>query len=238
MFEWVFSIEGWAALLTLTLLEIVLGIDNIIFISVLVGRLPPHQREKARRIGLGMAMLSRLLLLSLLFWLAHLSVELFSLFGHGFSARDIVLITGGLFLLWKATIEIHNNVEGKGHTPETKISTSFAAVIFQVAMIDIVFSLDSVITAIGMVEHISVMVIAIVIAVFFMIMFAKFISEFIEERPTIKILALAFLLIVGLALIGDGFGMHIPKGYIYFAMAFSIFVELLNLRMRRSMEAK
>lgn len=233
MFAWTFTIEGWVALLTLTVLEIVLGIDNIIFISVLVGKLPKELRERARRIGLGLALVSRLMLLSLLFWLAHLQVKLFSLLGNDFSARDLVLIVGGLFLLWKSTIEIHNNVEGETHEPGATVPGSFLAVVSQIAVIDIVFSLDSVITAIGMVDEMTIMVLAIIIAVFFMIVSARMISTFIDNHPTIKILALAFLLMVGLALIGDGFGMHIPKGYIYFAMAFSIFVEVLNLRMRR-----
>lgn len=233
MFAWTFTVEGWVALLTLTLLEIILGIDNIIFISVLVGKLPKELRERARRIGLGLALVSRLMLLSLLFWLAHLQVKLFSLLGNDFSARDIVLILGGLFLLWKSTIEIHNNVEGETHEPGITVPGSFLAVVSQIAVVDIVFSLDSVITAIGMVGDMTIMVLAIIIAVFFMIVSARMISDFIDNHPTIKILALAFLLMVGLALIGDGLGMHIPKGYIYFAMAFSIFVEVLNLRMRR-----
>ena len=233
MFGWIFTVEGWIALLTLTLLEIILGVDNIIFISILVGKLPKQVRENARRIGLGLAMASRLLLLSLLFWLAHLNVELFSVFEQSFSARDIVLILGGLFLLWKSTVEIHSNVEGPLTETTVNIPATFLAVVTQIAIIDIVFSLDSVITAIGMVDHIMIMVIAIIIAVFFMIIFSKFISDFIDNHPTIKMLALAFLLMVGLALIGDGFGMHIPKSYIYFSMAFSIFVEVLNLRIRK-----
>jgi predicted tellurium resistance membrane protein TerC len=237
MFEWIFTVEDWVALLTLTALEVVLGIDNIIFISVLVGKLPQGQRDKARKIGLTLAMVTRLLLLSLLFWLAHLSTQLFSIFDHGFTARDVVLIAGGLFLLWKSTMEIHDNVEGASKLANTKVTVSFFTVISQIAIIDIVFSLDSVITAIGMVNHIMIMVIAIIIAVLFMIYFSKYISNFVDDHPTIKILALSFLLMVGLALIGDGFGMHIPKGYIYFAMTFSALVEILNLRMRKRKQA-
>jgi predicted tellurium resistance membrane protein TerC len=233
MFEWIFTFEGWVALVTLTTLEVVLGIDNIIFISILVGKLPKENRDKARKLGLTMAMVTRLMLLTLLFCLAHLTTKLFSVLNNSFSARDIVLIAGGLFLLWKSTIEIHDNVEGPSKTETTRAALSFISVISQIAIIDIVFSLDSVITAIGMVDHILVMVIAIIIAVIFMIYFSGYISKFIDDNPTLKILALSFLLMVGLALIGDGFGFHIPKGYIYFAMAFSVFVEILNIRMRK-----
>jgi len=238
MFDWVFTIHGWTALVTLTALEVVLGIDNVIFISVLVGRLPEEVRDRARSIGIFMAMFVRLLLLSMLFWLAHLSVEAFAVFGHAFSLRDLVLIAGGLFLLWKSTVEIHHNVEGDGHHESSAAGATFTGVIIQIMVIDVVFSLDSVITAIGMADHMSVMAIAIIIAVFFMLMFSGMVSRFIERHPTVKVLALSFLLMVGLALVADGFGMHIPKGYIYFAMAFSVFVEALNIRVRDRARAR
>ncbi|MBA3903820.1 MAG: hypothetical protein C0522_09140 [Rhodocyclaceae bacterium] len=232
--EWLASPEAWIALLTLTALEIVLGVDNIIFISILVGRLPPEQRQRARVIGLGLAMFTRIALLVSLAWMMRLTGPLFSVLGQGFSGRDLILIGGGLFLLVKAVMEIHNSLEGAEEVgSEVPGHAGFYGVLLQIAVIDIVFSLDSVITAVGMVSEVPVMVLAIVIAVGVMMFAAKPIGDFVDEHPTIKMLALSFLILVGVALIGEGFGMHIPKGYIYFAMAFSVAVEMLNLRLRK-----
>jgi predicted tellurium resistance membrane protein TerC len=234
MFSWITDPQAWIALGTLTALEIVLGIDNIIFISILAGRLPPQQRPKARTLGLAGAMLTRILLLASLAWLSHLTAQLFEMFGHPVTARDAVLFGGGLFLLGKATFEIHHNLEGEEKDKEGKATVSFAAVIAQIMVLDIVFSLDSVVTAIGMAEHLPVMVAAVVIAVLVMMLAAGPISEFVEDHPTVKMLALAFLLLIGMSLTAEAFGQHIPKGYIYFAMGFSVFVEMLNLRLRKS----
>jgi predicted tellurium resistance membrane protein TerC len=233
MFEWVMSPEAWVALVTLTALEIVLGIDNIIFISILVGRLPQGQRNFARRTGLSLAMLTRLGLLFSISWVMGLTEPWFKVLNNPISGRDIVLIGGGLFLLAKATHEIHSSLEGAGESAPKIVATSMGMVLVQIAVLDIVFSLDSVITAVGLVEHIALMAIAIVLAVLVMLMAAKPIGDFVETHPTIKILALAFLILVGLTLILEGFGIHIPKGYIYFAMAFSVIVEFINLRMRK-----
>lgn len=233
MFEWVTSPESWVALLTLTALEIVLGIDNIIFISILVGRLPEAQRNFARRIGLGLAMLTRLGLLFSITWVMGLTKPWFTVLGNSVSGRDIVLIGGGMFLLFKATHEIHNSLEGAGDNAKNIVVTSMGMVLIQIAILDIVFSLDSVITAVGLVEHVTLMAIAIILAVLVMLMAAKAIGDFVEDHPTIKILALSFLILVGMTLIVEGFDVHIPKGYIYFAMAFSVGVEFLNLRMRK-----
>lgn len=225
--------HAWLALATLTALEIVLGVDNIIFISILCGRLPESQRARARTIGLALAMFSRIALLFSLAWVMTLTAPLLSVFGKGISGRDLILLGGGLFLLWKSIHEIHNSLEGEEE--EAGVSTAvatFGAVITQIAIIDIVFSLDSVITAVGMVDEVSIMVAAIVIAVGVMMVAAGPIGNFVDRHPTIKMLALAFLILVGVALIAEGWGMHIPKGYIYFAMAFSVAVEMLNLRMR------
>lgn len=225
--------HAWLALATLTALEIVLGVDNIIFISILCGRLPESQRARARTIGLALAMFSRIALLFSLAWVMTLTAPLFSVFGKDISGRDLILLGGGLFLLWKSIHEIHNSLEGEEE--EAGVSTAvatFGAVITQIAIIDIVFSLDSVITAVGMVDEVSIMVAAIVIAVGVMMFAAGPIGSFVDRHPTIKMLALAFLILVGVALIAEGWGMHIPKGYIYFAMAFSVAVEMLNLRMR------
>ncbi len=233
MFEWVTSPESWVALLTLTALEIVLGIDNIIFISILVGRLPEAQRNFARRMGLGLAMLTRLGLLFSITWVMGLTEPWFTVLGNSVSGRDVVLIGGGMFLLFKATHEIHNSLEGAGDNAKNIVVTSMGMVLIQIAILDIVFSLDSVITAVGLVEHITLMAIAIILAVLVMLMAAKPIGDFVEDHPTIKILALSFLILVGMTLIVEGFDVHIPKGYIYFAMAFSVGVEFLNLRMRK-----
>ncbi|HYM82082.1 MAG TPA: TerC family protein [Candidatus Limnocylindria bacterium] len=231
--EWFLQPQIWIALATLTLLEIVLGIDNIVFIAILAGRLPTHQQERARRIGLMLAMLMRIGLLLSLVWMIRLTAPLFTVFHHPISGRDLILIFGGLFLIFKSTREIHDKLEGEEESPEVRAKASFAGVIVQILLLDIVFSLDSVITAIGMVEQIPVMIAAIVLAIGFMLLFSGTISGFVDRHPTIKMLALSFLLLIGLALIAEGFGHHIPKGYIYFAMAFSVFVEMLNLRLRK-----
>ena len=229
---WITNPQAWIALLTLTSLEIVLGIDNIIFISILAGRLPVADRGRARIVGLAAAMVTRILLLASLAWLAHLSVTLFSVLGHAVTARDLVLMGGGLFLLAKSTIEIHHNLEGDVEHGGARKVASFGAVIAQIMVLDIIFSLDSVITAIGMADHLPVMIAAVVIAVLVMMAASGSISRFVENHPTIKMLALSFLLLVGMSLVAEGFGQHVSKGYIYFAMGFSVFVEMLNLRAR------
>lgn len=236
MFEWLTSPEAWIALVTLTALEIVLGIDNIIFISILVARLPEAQRNFARRMGLGLAMATRLGLLFSISWVMSLTQPWFTVFSNSISGRDVVLIGGGLFLLAKATHEIHNSIEGVDDDGSKVVAASMGMVLLQIAILDIVFSLDSVITAVGLVEHVSLMAIAIILAVLVMLVAAKSIGEFVDNHPTIKILALAFLILVGVTLIVEGFDVHVPKGYIYFAMAFSVGVEFLNLRMRRKRE--
>lgn len=231
--DWITDPQTWMALITLTALEIVLGIDNIIFISIVAGKLPIHQQKKARILGLVVAMFTRIALLFSLTWLMSLTSPLFFVFSQGISSRDIILIVGGLFLLGKSTLEIHQKLEGDEGRSSVKGRASFWGVIVQILLLDIIFSLDSVITAIGMADKVVIMVIAVVIAVIFMIAFSGMISNFVDRHPTIKMLALSFLLLIGVALIADGLGLHIPKGYIYFAMAFSVFVEMLNLKMRR-----
>jgi predicted tellurium resistance membrane protein TerC len=231
--EWLSDPQAWAALATLTALEIVLGIDNIIFISILVSRLPVHQRPKARVLGLGLAMGTRLLLLASLAWVMGLTAPLFTALGQEISGRDLILLGGGLFLLVKSTSEIHASLEGTEESPRHAAVASFAGVLAQIAVIDIIFSLDSVITAVGLAQDLVVMAIAIVISVLVMMYAARAISEFVERHPTVKMLALAFLILVGTALMAEGLEFHIPKGYIYFAMAFSVSVEMLNLRLRR-----
>ena len=233
--EWMMDPQMWIALATLTALEIVLGVDNIIFISILVGRLPAHQRNRARVIGLGLAMGTRILLLLSLAWVMTLTDPLFTVFGWGISGRDLILIGGGLFLLWKSVHEIHNSLVGVQEQEHTVAQASFSAVLIQIAIIDIVFSLDSVITAVGMVDEVQVMIAAIVIAILVMMFAAKSIGNFVDRHPTIKMLALSFLIMVGMALIAEGFGFHVPKGYIYFAMMFSVGVEMLNIKMRKRM---
>jgi predicted tellurium resistance membrane protein TerC len=233
VFDWITSAEGWIALVTLTVLEIVLGVDNIIFISILSGKLPQTQQEKARRLGLLLAMLMRIGLLFSIAWVTRLTQPLFAVVDHNVSGRDLVLILGGLFLLAKSTHEIHGNLEGEGDHGTARAVSSLASVITQIMLLDIVFSLDSVITAIGMAEHLSVMVIAVIAAVAVMMVAARPIGEFVERHPTVKMLALSFLLLIGLSLILDGVGQHVSKGYIYFAMGFSVFVELINLRVRK-----
>jgi predicted tellurium resistance membrane protein TerC len=224
--------DGLVALLTLTFLEVVLGVDNVIFISILTSRLPADQQQRGRTLGLAGAMGIRILLLLSLTWIMRLTQPLFTAFDHGYSGRDLILISGGLFLLWKATMEIHERLEGEEGHATGRVAPSFAAVIGQIMLLDIIFSLDSVITAIGMANDISIMVAAVVIAVAIMMFSAKPISDFVSRHPTVKVLALSFLLMIGLSLIADGVGFHIPKGYIYFAMGFSIFVETINLRVR------
>ena len=235
MFDWLASPEAWIALGTLTALEIVLGIDNIIFISILVGRLPAHQRAYARKLGLGLAMVARLALLFSLSWVMGLTEPWFTIFNQGISGRDVVLIGGGLFLLAKATHEIHNSLEGIEDQGAAVAAASLGMVLTQIAVLDIVFSLDSVITAVGLVDHVSIMAIAIIFAVLVMLVAAKPIGDFVDEHPTIKILALSFLILVGVTLMVEGFDVHVPKGYIYFAMAFSVAVEMLNIRMRKKL---
>ena len=231
--DWLTNPEAWIALLTLTVLEIVLGIDNVIFISILAGKLPPEKQARARRLGLGLAMFMRIALLFSITLITRLTTPLFTVLGEEISGRDLVLILGGLFLLAKSTREIHERLEGEEGEASVKVRPSLVSVLVQIMLLDIVFSLDSVITAVGMAEDLGVMITAVVIAVGFMMVFARPVSEFVERHPTIKMLALSFLLLIGLALVADGLNQHIPKGYIYFAMAFSVGVELLNLRMRR-----
>ena len=231
--EWLTSPQAWAALASLTALEIVLGIDNIVFISVLVSRLPPERRQQARVLGLGLAMLTRIALLLSLVWMMRLTQPLFSVLDFPVSGRDIILVGGGLFLLAKSVMEIHNSLEEASQRARAaSLHSAFFPVLAQIALIDIVFSLDSVITAIGIVDIVPVMVLAIVIAVGVMMFAARPVGDFVDRHPTIKMLALSFLILVGVALIGEGLGMHIPRGYIYFAMAFSVAVEMLNLRLR------
>jgi predicted tellurium resistance membrane protein TerC len=233
---WTSSAEGWIALATLTVLEVVLGIDNIIFISILAGKLPQADRARARKVGLSLAMIIRILLLLSITWVMGLTAPLFAVLGQEISGRDIILIVGGLFLLGKSTLEIHEKLEGvEGHS-SAKVVASFAAVIVQILLLDIVFSLDSVITAVGMADDVAVMILAVIIAVGVMLVSAGSISDFVDRHPTVKILALSFLLLIGVSLMAEGFDQHIPKGYIYFAMAFSVFVEMINLRVRSKAE--
>ena len=233
MFEWIFMPESWVALTTLLALEIVLGIDNIIFITILVSRLPERQRDLARSLGIGFAMVSRLALLFSLSWIIGLVDPWFSVFKQEISGRDLVLIGGGLFLLAKATHEIHGSLESASEHDSPRVGYGFYATIMQITLLDIVFSLDSVITAVGLAQHVSIMVIAIIGAVIVMLFAAKPIGAFVDSHPTIKILALSFLLLIGFTLVAEGFDVHVPKGYIYFAMAFSFLVELLNIRIHR-----
>ena len=230
--DWISDPQAWIALATLTALEIVLGIDNIIFITILAGRLPEEQRNRARTLGLAAAMLTRILLLLSITWVMSLTKPWLTILGNELSGRDFILIIGGLFLLAKSTHEIHNNLEGYKEEKQGKATAGFASVLIQIAILDIVFSLDSVITAVGLAEHVAVMVIAIVISVGVMMFAAKVIGDFVEQHPTIKMLALSFLILIGVALFGEGLELHIPKGYIYFAMAFSVGVEMLNIKMR------
>jgi predicted tellurium resistance membrane protein TerC len=236
--DWMSDPQIWTGLLTLTVLEIVLGIDNVIFISILAGKLPANQQQKARTLGLGLAMFTRIALLFSLTWIMKLTTPLFTLpvVGQEVSGRDLILLFGGLFLIAKSTHEIHQKLEGAEGHASAKVAASFASVITQILLLDIVFSLDSVITAVGMVDQIGVMVAAVVIAVAVMIVFARPVSQFVDRHPTVKMLALSFLLLIGTALVAEGFHQHIPKGYIYGAMAFSVFVEMLNLRLKKKSE--
>ncbi|HUE89252.1 MAG TPA: TerC family protein [Vicinamibacterales bacterium] len=238
MFDPFLSAEGLIALATLTLLEVVLGVDNVIFISILAGKLPVNQQAKARRLGLMAAMVMRILLLFSLAWIIRLTEPLFSVFGHEISGRDLILLGGGLFLLAKATLEIHEKLEGEEGHGSSKVYPTFGAVILQIMLLDMVFSLDSVITAVGMADELAIMVAAVVIAVGIMMVSAGTISEFVGRHPTVKMLALSFLMLIGLSLVGEGLELHIPKGYIYFAMGFSIFVEMINLRLRQGTPVK
>ncbi|MDF3019086.1 MAG: rane protein TerC family [Steroidobacteraceae bacterium] len=240
MLELLTDPQAWITFITLSALEIVLGIDNIIFISILVSRLPPERRERARVVGLALAMLTRIALLFSIVWLTRLTKPLFSVLGQEFSGRDIILLLGGLFLLAKSVTEIHGTLEGTEEERKTKVYASFTAIVVQIAIIDIVFSLDSVFTAVGLAtgDQLPIMVAAIVLAILVMILVARSISAFIERHPTIKILALAFLILVGVVLVADSFHFDVPKGYLYFAMAFSVGVEMVNIRLRRLMDAR
>ncbi len=230
--DWLADPQAWIAFVTLLGLEIVLGIDNVVFISILAGKLPASQQPKARYVGLGLAMFMRIGLLFSLSWVIRLTAPLFAIFGHEISGRDLILIIGGLFLLTKATREIHQKLEGEEGQSSDRVKPSFSSVIIQILLLDLVFSLDSVITAVGMVDDISIMISAVVIAVAFMMVFAAPISNFVERHPTFKMLALSFLLLIGVTLVAEGWDKHIPKGYIYFAMAFSVLVEVLKLNMK------
>ena len=232
--EWIADPQAWVAFVTLLALEIVLGVDNIIFISILAGKLPAAQQARARYVGLGLAMFTRILLLFSLSWIIALTAPLFRVLGQDISGRDLILLLGGLFLLGKATFEIHENLEGEQGHASKKVAPTFSSVLIQILLLDVVFSLDSVITAVGMVEQIGIMIAAVVVAIVFMMAFAAPVSGFVQRHPTVKMLALSFLLLIGLTLIVEGFDVHIPKGYIYFAMGFSVFVELINLRLRKS----
>ena len=234
--DWLTNPQAWVAFATLTALEIVLGVDNVVFISILAGKLPVEQRERARRWGLGLAMLLRIASLLSISWVISLTSPLFTIVGQEISGRDPILLGGGLFLLGKATHEMHDRLEGDEGSKSVRVAASFGAVITQILLLDIVFSLDSVITAIGMADDVSVMIAAVVVAVGFMFAFSGKISSFVDRHPTMKVLALSFLLLIGASLVAEAFDTHIPKGYIYFAMAFSLFVETINLRVRRKSE--
>ncbi len=234
--DWLADPQIWIAFATLTVLELVLGIDNVIFISILSGKLPAEQQPKARYIGLALALVMRVILLLSLTWVMGLTAPLFSIFNHPISGRDLILIVGGLFLIGKSTHEIHGSLEGEEGAKSNKKQVSFVGVIVQIMLLDIVFSLDSVITAVGMVDNVWVMIAAVVVSILAMMAFAGAIGEFVQKRPTIKMLALSFLLLVGVTLLAEGFHQQIPKGYIYFAMAFSVLVEILNLRLRKKSE--
>ena len=238
--SWISSPEAWVALLTLTVMEIVLGIDNIVFISILVDKLPVEERPRARFLGLAFAMVTRILLLLCITWVMQLKDPLMHVMGHAISGKDLILIGGGLFLLWKSTKELHHKIEARDEEgPSTgKARAKLVAILVQIAILDIVFSLDSVITAVGMVDHVLVMIIAVMIAVGFMMIFAGSVSNFISKHPTVKVLALSFLLLIGTTLIAEGFQVHFQKGFVYFAMAFSVFVEMLNIRMKTKSDKK
>ena len=232
---------AWVALITLVVMEVVLGIDNLIFISILTNKLPPEHRERARKVGIGLALVLRLALLGMVAWIVTLTTPVFELFGHGFSWKDIILLVGGLFLLWKATKEIHHNVDPADHNEDFIVSSAtrgVTAAIGQILLLDIVFSVDSIITAVGMTPHVPIMVVAVVVAVTVMLVAAKPLANFIERNPSIVMLALAFLMMIGMTLFAEGMGYHVPKGYIYAAMAFSALVEVLNMFARNARERK
>ena len=231
--DWITQPEIWIALLTLTVLEIVLGIDNVVFISILASRLPKPSQKQARQIGLALAMITRILLLLSISWIIRLTAPLFAVFGHEVSGRDLILLAGGLFLLAKATHEIHHRLEGDGADEDTAAQATFGAVVLQIMLLDVVFSLDSVITAVGMVDEVAVMIAAVVISVIVMMISVEGISAFVDRHPTVKMLALSFLMLIGVMLVAESFHTHIPKGYVYFAMGFSVFVEALNIRVSR-----
>ena len=235
MIELLYDPAVWASLVTLTVMEIVLGIDNIVFISVIVSKLPAEQAERARKVGIALALVFRILLLMILTWIIGLQEDVFELFGEGYSWRDIILISGGMFLLYKGTSEIHEEVEGESEEVEAgrKASRPFVAIIIQIIMIDIVFSVDSIVTAIGMADHVEVMIAAVIISMAIMYVASGSVAEFIRNHPTTKMLALSFLLLIGMSLIGEGLGFHIPRGYVYFAMAFSAMVEMINVYVRK-----
>jgi predicted tellurium resistance membrane protein TerC len=235
--DWLTDPQAWAAFATLTALEIVLGVDNIVFISILAGKLKPEQRETARRVGLSLAMLMRIALLLSISWVIQLTDPLFRVFGEEISGRDLILLLGGLFLLAKSTHEMHGSLEGEDGSTSSRVAASFGSVIVQILLLDIVFSLDSVITAVGMADDIGVMIAAVVVAVGFMLLFSRPISHFVERHPTVKMLALSFLVLIGVALVAESLDFHIPKGYIYFSMAFALFVEVINIRVRRVKQA-
>jgi predicted tellurium resistance membrane protein TerC len=235
--DWITNPEAWVAFLTLTALEIVLGVDNVVFISILAGKLPEAQREKARRLGLGLAMFVRILLLLSIAWVVRLTSPLFTVIGQEISGRDLILLVGGLFLLAKSTHEMHSQLEGEEGHSSGRVAASFTSVIIQILLLDIIFSLDSVITAVGMADDVGVMISAVVVAVGFMLVFAGQVSRFVDKHPTVKMLALSFLLMIGVSLVAESLDFHIPKGYIYFAMAFSLFVETLNIKIRKARQA-
>ncbi|HWC77520.1 MAG TPA: TerC family protein [Blastocatellia bacterium] len=235
--DWLADPQIWAAFLTLTALELVLGIDNVVFISILAGKLPEEQRKKARMVGLGLAMFIRIALLFSISWIIRLTNPLFTVVGQEISGRDLILIVGGLFLLAKSTHEIHQKLEGEEGQGSARVASSFTSVIIQIILLDAVFSLDSVLTAVGMVDRISIMIAAVVISIIVMMVFSGAIGRFVDRHPTVKMLALSFLLLIGVMLIAEGFDRHIPKGYLYFAISFSVFVEMLNLRLRRAKAA-
>ena len=235
--DWITDPQAWVAFATLTALEIILGVDNVVFISILAGKLPVEQREKARRVGLGLAMFVRILLLLSIAWVVRLTAPLFTVISQEISGRDIILLVGGLFLLAKSTHEMHGQLEGEEGHSSGKVAASFASVIVQILLLDIIFSLDSVITAVGMADDVGVMITAVIVAVGFMLVFSGTVSRFVDKHPTIKMLALSFLLLIGLSLVAEALDFHIPKGYIYFSMAFSLFVEVLNIKLRKSRQA-
>jgi len=233
MLDWLLTPEALAAVITLTALELVLGIDNVIFIAILAAKLPPHQQDRARLIGLSLAAFGRIALLFSIVWMMGLTTNVFSIFGRGMSWRDLILIAGGLFLIYKAVDELHQKLEGEPDSKGAVVRASFAAVLVQVAVLDVVFALDSIITAIGMVRDIRIMAVAIVLSVILMMVVSGYVHRFVSKHPTIKVLALAFLMMIGLVLIAEGFEVEVPKGYVYFAMGFAVFVELMNMRLRK-----